>query len=179
MAVLLKVDDPGAAQFNVSNAVALDGQRVTVIGPDDVAFCRATVAALGDTAIRLGDREELAAADRFSIRAPGTIAAKAVRLQMVEARTEQAAFRNAVGDAWGWRCAITGEAVPEALEAAHLPEASWRGGDNAAANGILLRADLHRLFDRGLLRIEDGIVRVAVGSYAQLDGHRIRRPGEP
>jgi predicted restriction endonuclease len=83
-----------------------------------------------------------------------------------------------VGDAWGWRCAITGEAVPEALEAAHLPGKSWRAGDNRAIDGILLRADLHRLLDAGLLRIEDGIVRISIGSYAQLDGTLLVWPRE-
>jgi hypothetical protein len=61
------------------------------------------------------------------------------------------------------------------LEAAHLPGASWRAGADKAEHGILLRLDLHRLFDAGLLRIEDGVVRVAVGSYAALDGTAIAR----
>ena len=91
-------------------------------------------------------------------------------------RPEQAAFRQRVGDAWGWRCAITGEDVPEALDAAHLPGLSWRAGNNSATDGILLRADLHRLLDEGLLRIVDGVVRVSVGSYAALDGRPIGLP---
>jgi hypothetical protein len=174
--MLLKVDDPTAHQFNVGDAAALAGQRVTVIGPDDVAFAAATVAALSDTAIRLEDREDLAPDQRFRIRAHGTVEARAVRLRTAETRTEQEAFRQRVGEAWGWRCAITGEDVREALEAAHLPGASWRAGDNAAEDGILLRADLHRLLDTGLLRIEGGVVRVSVGGYAALDGREIRSP---
>ena len=49
---------------------------------------------------------------------------RAVRLGRAEVRPEQAAFRERVGDAWGWRCAITREDLPEALDAAHLPGAS-------------------------------------------------------
>ena len=63
------------------------------------------------------------------------------------------------------------------LDAAHLPGTSWRTGENEATDGILLRADLHRLLDAGLLRIDDGVVRVAAGSYAALDGTRLVSPG--
>lgn len=171
--MLLKVDDPGALQFNVADAAALGGRRVTVIGPDDVAFCEATVAALSDTAIRLEARADLAPEQRFHVRSHATVEGRAVRLRTAETRTEQDAFRQRVGDAWGWRCAITGEDVREVLEAAHLPGASWRAGDNSADDGILLRADLHRLLDAGLLRIEHGVVRVSVGGYAKFDGRQI------
>lgn len=176
--MLLRVDDLQAHLFNVRDAQALAGQRVTVTGPDDVAHYRATVTLLSETTIRLDERDEFAPEERYRIRTDATIEAVAVRITAVEARREQAAFRQRVGDAWGWRCAITGEAVPEALEAAHLPGKSWRAGDNRAVDGILLRADLHRLFDAGLLRIEDGIVRVSIGSYAQFDGTLLVWPRE-
>jgi hypothetical protein len=67
------------------------------------------------------------------------------------------------------------------LDAAHLPDTSWRAGENEAIDGILLRADLHRLLDAGLLRIDDGVVHVAVGNYAVLDGMRLqaRAPALP
>jgi hypothetical protein len=174
--VLLRIDDPAAERFNVRDAVALDGQQVTVVGPDDTAFCRAVATAVGETVIRLDGRTELAAEDRFRIVADGVAQAKAVRLRVVEGRVEQAAFRQRVGDAWGWRCAITGEAVPEVLEAAHLPGTSWRAGDNTALDGILLRTDLHSLLDAGLLHIEGGIVRVSVGTYRRFDGLVLPEP---
>ena len=46
--------------------------------------------------------------------------------------------------AYGGRCAVTGCAVPELLDAAHLMP--WRIADE----GILLRVDIHRMIDRGL-----------------------------
>ena len=76
-----------------------------------------------------------------------------------EARPEQRGFRRAVLEGYGGRCAITGCHVAEALEAAHV--AHWRRENDAGA-GIVLRADLHRLLERGLLVIDrDYTVRTA------------------
>ena len=174
--MLLSVDDPTAALFNVPDAAAIDGRRVTITGPDGAAFARATLRSVSANAVRLEECDAFAPADRFFIRDSGAVKGVAVRVREVETRPEQAAFRERVGDAWGWRCAITGETVREALDAAHLPGSSWRAGDNTAVDGVLLRADLHRLLDSGLLRVEDGTVRVSVGSYAQFDGVRLAVP---
>ena len=76
---------------------------------------------------------------------------RAARFTSVEVRIHQAAFRRAVFLACEGRCVISGCDVPEALEAAHLKGRSWREGNNAATDGILLRRDLHALYDRGLL----------------------------
>jgi hypothetical protein len=59
------------------------------------------------------------------------------------------------------RCAITGEAQQNVLEAAHILSVEL-GGDDIESNGILLRADLHRLFDAQLFAISPtGRVRVS------------------
>lgn len=59
------------------------------------------------------------------------------------------------------RCAITGEALQAVLEAAHV-RAVRLGGDDVETNGILLRADLHRLFDAKLFSIgRSGRIRVS------------------
>ena len=91
-----------------------------------------------------------------------------------ERRPHQAAFRRAVLAAYDGRCAITGCDAEDALEAAHV--ADWRVENDAGA-GILLRADLHRLFERGLLVI-DAECRVAEAPawYAELVGRRLRLP---
>lgn len=72
-----------------------------------------------------------------------------------------AGFRKAVLSRDDNRCAITGEATPQALEAAHLVPA--RDGENdVPTNGVALRADLHRLFDAGLFTFgPDGRVVLA------------------
>lgn len=98
---------------------------------------------------------------------------RAARFAQVEVRPQQAAFRNAVFRACGGRCVVSGCSVPEALEAAHLEGRGWRAGHNAAEDGILLRRDLHTLYDRGLLKISDqGVVAVdaAISShYGEFD----------
>jgi hypothetical protein len=72
-----------------------------------------------------------------------------------ERRTKQQIFRERVGQLCGWTCAISGNKVEPALDAAHLPGKDWRF-DNQATDGIMLRADLHRLLDRGLAQLRDG-----------------------
>lgn len=174
--MLLRVDDPVARLFNVADAAALEGRDVTITDRTGVALARATLRALSPTAVRAEDWRAFPDDERFYLRGSDAVEAVAVRSREVEQRPEQAAFRERVGNAWGWRCAITGESVREVLDAAHLPTASWRAGDNAAEDGILLRADLHRLLDAGLLWVEDGVVRVQVGSYRQFDGVHVMRP---
>jgi putative restriction endonuclease len=71
----------------------------------------------------------------------------------VEARLGQGTFRSRVTDAYGRRCAVTGERTLPVLEAAHIRPYSQQG-PNRVDNGLLLRSDLHRLFDRGLVTIE-------------------------
>lgn len=68
------------------------------------------------------------------------------------ARPEQAAFRRSLLDAYG-RCPISGADIERAVEAAHVQEFS-RAGPDTLGNGILLRSDLHNLFDAGHLAID-------------------------
>lgn len=72
--------------------------------------------------------------------------------QMVSPRLGQGAFRVVVAEAYGRACAVTGEHSLPALEAAHIRSYA-KEGPHEVQNGILLRADLHRLFDRGYLTI--------------------------
>lgn len=51
------------------------------------------------------------------------------------------------------RCPITGVTVPEVLQAAHIKPHSY-GGPEEMDNGLPLRADIHCLFDAGLLSLE-------------------------
>lgn len=86
---------------------------------------------------------------------------RAVRFAQVEVWTQQRAFREAVFRACRGRCVISGCDVPEALEAAHLTGTDWRQGQNNEEHGILLRRDLHALYDCELLRVSDvGVVRL-------------------
>lgn len=59
------------------------------------------------------------------------------------------------------QCVVTGEKVKEALEAAHVISVE-DGGAESRNNGFMLRADIHNLFDAGLLRIDNrGCVHIS------------------
>ncbi|TQP79949.1 HNH endonuclease [Vibrio cholerae] len=68
----------------------------------------------------------------------------------ITTRTKQSEFRSTVLEAYG-ACAITGSKLPQVLEAAHI--VPFSGRNDTLKNGILLRADIHKLFDSFLLSI--------------------------
>lgn len=68
--------------------------------------------------------------------------------QTVRPRLGQGAFRLAVTDACERRCAVSGEKTLPILDAAHI-RSYGEGGEHDPANGLLLRTDIHRLFDLG------------------------------
>jgi putative restriction endonuclease len=102
-------------------------------------------------------------------------------------RLGQGIFRVRVLDAYDRACAVTGEHSLPVLEAAHIkPYAS--GGEHAVSNGVSLRSDLHRLFDRGYVTV-DNEQRFVVGrrlkdefengkSYYGLHGQPLALPPE-
>jgi len=98
----------------------------------------------------------------------------------VKRRLGQAKFRDALMSAYDSRCAISGDNVAYVLEAAHIkPFAD--AGLNAVSNGLLLRADLHLLFDHGLIAVDE-YSRVLVSEdlggtpYAKFRGKPLRPP---
>jgi putative restriction endonuclease len=76
---------------------------------------------------------------------------------LARGRLGQGAFRVLVTDAYMRRCAVTGEKTLPVLEAAHIkPYASK--GPHSIENGILLRSDLHKLFDLGYVTVTPSLV---------------------
>ena len=71
---------------------------------------------------------------------------------LAKARLGQGAFRILVTDAYSRRCAMTGERVLPVLEAAHIQPYA-KSGPHRVQNGVLLRSDLHTLFDAGYMTI--------------------------
>jgi putative restriction endonuclease len=67
-------------------------------------------------------------------------------------RLGQGAFRVLVTDAYGRRCAISGEKALPVLEAAHIKPVA-EGGQHRLDNGLLLRSDVHTLFDLGYITV--------------------------
>ncbi|PTM51462.1 HNH endonuclease [Phreatobacter oligotrophus] len=71
---------------------------------------------------------------------------------LVRPRLGQGAFRILVTDSYHRKCAISGEKTLPALDAAHIrPFAD--GGTHEASNGVLMRRDIHSLFDAGYVTI--------------------------
>lgn len=98
-------------------------------------------------------------------------------------RQGQQAFRRKVLEAYGDRCAITGCRDTAVLEAAHISR--YMGShSNHPTNSLLLRADLHTLFDLNLICIDE-LHRIRISpditdpSYRALEGHRLRKPVDP
>ncbi|HRJ52683.1 MAG TPA: HNH endonuclease [Candidatus Thiothrix moscowensis] len=72
---------------------------------------------------------------------------------LTKPRIGQGSFRLLVTDAYKRRCAITGESTLPVLEAAHIVPYS-QSGTHDISNGLLLRADFHKLFDSGLVTVK-------------------------
>ena len=91
-------------------------------------------------------------------------------------RPGQVEFRRNVIDAYSGRCAITRCDVKEALHAAHIDPHSGSQSD-VTPNGILLRADIHHLFDAFLISINPDSLTVCLSStliassYGPFEGH--------
>ena len=108
--------------------------------------------------------------------------------RLVVPRLGQGAFRVLVTSQYERRCAVTGERTLPALDAAHIrPFAA--GGPHAASNGLLLRRDVHSLFDGGYVtvtperRLEvSRRIRAEFDNgrqYYALHGAELRPPADP
>ena len=71
---------------------------------------------------------------------------------LTRVRSGQGAFRVLITDAYTRRCSISGERTLPVLEAAHIKPYE-KSGPHYISNGLLLRADIHKLFDKGYLTI--------------------------
>jgi putative restriction endonuclease len=71
---------------------------------------------------------------------------------LTRVRLGQGAFRVLITDAYDRKCAISGEKTLPVLDAAHIKPFD-QAGPHSISNGLLLRTDIHRLFDKGYLTI--------------------------
>lgn len=91
---------------------------------------------------------------------------------MAKHRIGQGAFRVMVADAYQRRCAVTGEKTFPVLEAAHIRSFA-DNGPNEVDNGLLLRSDLHTLYDQGYLAIDtDYTIAVSRRLHEDFDNGR-------
>jgi len=102
---------------------------------------------------------------------------------MIKRRQGQTGFRRSLMAAYGGRCAVSGCAIAPLLEAAHIHP--YRGPEtNAVQNGLLLRADIHTLFDLGLVTVSDRLeVQISVTlretDYGAFHGRALAIPSLP
>lgn len=96
----------------------------------------------------------------------------------VNLRKYQSDFRKNLLRLYGTTCAVSGVADSEVLEAAHISNHA-ASRVNHSTNGILLRADLHILFDKGLLQIHPTNLTIHISpaikeiEYSKFNGKRI------
>ena len=126
--------------------------------------------------------------DRLSRASVPHLAEEAVRFgapQLIRPRLGQGTFRILVTDIYERRCAVTRERTLPALEAAHIRPYS-DGGTHEERNGLLLRRDIHSLFDAGYVTVTpelnfevSGRIREEFENgrdYYALHGRRIQAP---
>lgn len=123
---------------------------------------------------------------------PGTATLAAVQSngfgkpQIILPRLGQGLFRILVTDFYQRRCAITGERTLPVLDAAHIKPYTLTHR-HEVSNGLLLRSDLHRLFDGGYLTVDPQNRKVVVSKrireefengreYYKLEGQVLREP---
>ena len=98
--------------------------------------------------------------------------------RQIKERRGQSQFRDLLRQRYGNQCMITGLKLLDVLEAAHI--SPYRGtDDNHPDNGLLLRADLHTLFDLNLLGINPESLevkfhpKVLKTSYQKLESRKL------
>lgn len=105
-------------------------------------------------------------------------------VRTIAQRQGQPKFRMQLLKAYDGRCAISGCKVTEVLDAAHI--IPYKGSKtNHPANGLVLRTDLHTLFDLNLIAIDSGTMTLLVSprldgsSYVDHRGKKISAPKDP
>lgn len=104
------------------------------------------------------------------------IADRAIRI-----RRGQRRFRELMLRVYDWKCAVSGCRTLALLDAAHVRPYS-QAGEYTTDNGVILRTDLHTLFDEGLLKIRPSDLTVCIDEqvsdhcYRELQGRLINQP---
>lgn len=102
-------------------------------------------------------------------------------LSSIVRRRGQPQFRKQLLEAYQGRCAVTACPLQQVLEAAHIHP--YLGAEtNVVSNGLLLRADLHTLFDLGLWWVNPVNLRIEIseallgGEYGSIEGRSLALP---
>jgi hypothetical protein len=114
---------------------------------------------------------------------PSTLDSRRSVEREIRARRGQREFRRSLRTRFGDMCVVSGCRIVDLLEAAHI--SPYRGErDNHPDNGLLLRADLHTLFDLDLLGIDPAALTIHLHptldttDYALLEGTLLKVGGQ-
>jgi len=132
------------------------------------------------TAVRLEQQRQLA--DDLGYFLPDDVEDQRNRvISSVVQRQGQRDFRLSLLYAYGSKCAMTGCCVVDVLEAAHIHR--YFGKEtNLVSNGLLLRADVHTLFDLNLISVDTQTMRICIAPslegtcYEELLGKPLAKP---
>jgi len=129
---------------------------------------------------------QLSERDQDKLRGFKNASSKEARSQVVDGiirRRGHPEFRRRLLAAYDFKCAITSCDAPDALEAAYI--VPYRGRlTNDPTNGLLLRADIHTLFDLGKIAVDTRNLTVIIAddmldtNYRILAGRPLRYPLE-
>jgi hypothetical protein len=140
---------------------------------------------VADAELEEAEPVEASEAAQLPVFEPGAIVDGRERVaREIAIRRGQAAFRQSLLGLYGGRCAMTGCDVEAVLEAAHIVR--YQGpGTNHPSNGLPLRADIHTLFDLGLLAVDPATFTILVApilggtEYQALRGRGLMLPAGP
>ena len=166
--------------FNIPTVQSLDQWQVSVIKSAYIAL-RPRYRQLLDELMPIGLSADTSYSNRDEYQ-PNAIDERQAVLQQVMLRRGQQAFRKTLLDHHKNTCMVTGCRIRDLLEAAHIRP--YRGKkDNHVDNGLLLRADIHTLFDVDLLGIDPSTLKIVLAAsvaadanYKTLNGKRITCP---
>jgi putative restriction endonuclease len=181
--------DPGSRDPDVGCMVL---QSFFLFDPDDPVdppedfHLNVSRAKLYDVESRAGERLWRAVRERLEADLPrgerGSQEGLFVEPVLLPRRVGAGGFRTLVLDAYGRRCAITGDALVQALAVSPIRPFE-AGGLPRVDNGLLLRADLAQLFEAGDLTIDEGgtvrpsaRARATAPELARLEGAPLRLP---
>jgi hypothetical protein len=140
-----------------------------------------TLTQRGAPSLRDAEKTLDVALPEYSYDPPGDTDARDKMMRSIAVRRGQPSFRRKLLEAYGGACAVTGSRTVEVLEAAHI--IAYNGpSTNQVQNGILLRADIHTLFDLGLLEINPDTLVVTIHEsisdieYRRYDGTVLSLP---
>jgi hypothetical protein len=168
-----------AACIDHNGQLAMQAMNLDQVLTELLANCPAAGPLLGHPTVMLAADAAEDAQEPGQSYAPSGQDSRVALSREIRARRGQKSFRDSLRRRYGEQCVVTGCTVLDVLEAAHI--SPYRGPqDNHEENGLLLRADIHTLFDLDLLGIQPDTLEVVLNPcirsapYAGYEGAKLR-----